>query len=306
MIYALVKERYEYFYCAGERRGGCNQPYVPAETLEQELISRYHLVKLTDDFQALVSRKVAETAHDEQAAQRQVQARVNKRLRELSVQEDRYLDLIGDPDWPQEKIKAKLAKVRKERNDLAEQLTAVGKSLDIGRQALTDALTLLADPYELYWHLPDPERRLMTLAVFGESLKVDTKEIVEHQLRSPFAELVEVQQRRRTPAAGKRSYQRTVGALDDSCRDTLAELEGDMQKGTLLTEGALAWDALPAADVLELSLFGGQSWYKAGMVETQGLEPWTPCLQSRCSSQLSYVPIMRHLQVGFSSRRMSK
>gem|GEM_PF-2688601 len=26
------------------------------------------------------------------------------------------------------------------------------------------------------------------------------------------------------------------------------------------------------------------------MVETQGLEPWTPCLQSRCSSQLSYVP----------------
>ena len=27
------------------------------------------------------------------------------------------------------------------------------------------------------------------------------------------------------------------------------------------------------------------------MVERQGLEPWTPCLQSRCSSQLSYVPI---------------
>ena len=27
------------------------------------------------------------------------------------------------------------------------------------------------------------------------------------------------------------------------------------------------------------------------MVETQGLEPWTPCLQSRCSSQLSYVPL---------------
>ena len=26
------------------------------------------------------------------------------------------------------------------------------------------------------------------------------------------------------------------------------------------------------------------------MVETMGLEPTTPCLQSRCSSQLSYVP----------------
>jgi hypothetical protein len=26
------------------------------------------------------------------------------------------------------------------------------------------------------------------------------------------------------------------------------------------------------------------------MVETMGIEPTTPCLQSRCSSQLSYVP----------------
>ncbi len=28
----------------------------------------------------------------------------------------------------------------------------------------------------------------------------------------------------------------------------------------------------------------------ADLVETMGLEPTTPCLQSRCSSQLSYVP----------------
>ena len=27
------------------------------------------------------------------------------------------------------------------------------------------------------------------------------------------------------------------------------------------------------------------------MVEAQGLKPWTPCLQSRCSNQLSYAPI---------------
>ena len=33
------------------------------------------------------------------------------------------------------------------------------------------------------------------------------------------------------------------------------------------------------------------------MVETQGLEPWTPCLQSRCSSQLSYVPIAKTFSI---------
>ena len=26
------------------------------------------------------------------------------------------------------------------------------------------------------------------------------------------------------------------------------------------------------------------------LVEIQGLKPWTPCLQSRCSNQLSYIP----------------
>jgi hypothetical protein len=40
-----------------------------------------------------------------------------------------------------------------------------------------------------------------------------------------------------------------------------------------------------------------------GVVETMGLEPTTPCLQSRCSSQLSYVPeglpIVRHGVRGF-------
>ena len=31
-----------------------------------------------------------------------------------------------------------------------------------------------------------------------------------------------------------------------------------------------------------------QAWSE--LVETMGIEPTTPCLQSRCSSQLSYVP----------------
>jgi hypothetical protein len=42
------------------------------------------------------------------------------------------------------------------------------------------------------------------------------------------------------------------------------------------------------------------------MVETQGLEPWTPCLQSRCSSQLSYVPLLKANPEGFSLRAMCR
>jgi hypothetical protein len=36
-------------------------------------------------------------------------------------------------------------------------------------------------------------------------------------------------------------------------------------------------------------------------VETMGLEPTTSCLQSRCSSQLSYVPVLEALTSTFVS-----
>ncbi len=40
-------------------------------------------------------------------------------------------------------------------------------------------------------------------------------------------------------------------------------------------------------------LFGVPEFEYGDLVETMGLEPTTPCLQSRCSSQLSYVPLSR-------------
>ena len=38
-------------------------------------------------------------------------------------------------------------------------------------------------------------------------------------------------------------------------------------------------------------------------VELRGFEPLTPCLQSRCSSQLSYSPESRHRSSGRADRR---
>ena len=38
---------------------------------------------------------------------------------------------------------------------------------------------------------------------------------------------------------------------------------------------------------------GDQQKYWPPFVELMGIEPTTPCLQSRCSSQLSYSPVYR-------------
>ncbi len=38
-------------------------------------------------------------------------------------------------------------------------------------------------------------------------------------------------------------------------------------------------------------LFSSSEFEYGDLVEMMGLEPMTPCLQSRCSSQLSYIPL---------------
>jgi site-specific DNA recombinase len=288
MLYAQVKEQYEYYFCHGTKLVGCDQPYVPVDTLERELLRHYSRAHLKEQFRAEVAAMVNETVHDEQLATAQVEARITKRLGELEAQEDRYLDLLGDPDWPQEKLKTKLNTVRRERASVSGQLAQLQGTLDAGRQVLSDAVQLLAEPQALYQQLADPERRLMSLMIFGK-LKIDNRSIVDHELQQPFTELLDVQQRRSTPDAAAKSYQRLAGRLDPTWQATFDDLAADMNKGTLRTEGAFDWNDLTSADLLELAL-GGQSSRKAAMVETQGLEPWTPCLQSRCSSQLSYVP----------------
>jgi site-specific DNA recombinase len=283
MIYVIAKNEYEYFYCVGTK-AGCDQPYVPAETLERELLNHYHLVKLNDEYRQDVTATVDDAVRDEQAARVAAQTRITKRLRELDGQEDRYLDLLGDPDWPQDKIKTKLAGVRTERTSLSGNLAALTNTLETGRRVLTDALALLSDPYALYRQLPDPERRLMTLTVFGESLRVNAMEIVGHSLRPPFDELTEVQARRQTRTKPQ-SYQRCQGQL----RHRLTTGPQN-DKDALPAEDVFDFDALTNAELLERALFNGQSSDKTEMVELRGLEPLTPTLPVWCATSCATAP----------------
>ena len=41
------------------------------------------------------------------------------------------------------------------------------------------------------------------------------------------------------------------------------------------------------------------------MVELMGIEPTTPCLQSRCSSQLSYSPVWSRRDAAQRTRRVT-
>ena len=59
--------------------------------------------------------------------------------------------------------------------------------------------------------------------------------------------------------------------------------------GSAVRRELLAQKVPQEREVEERVAPGDAIFFRPG-VETMGLEPTTPCLQSRCSSQLSYVP----------------
>jgi site-specific DNA recombinase len=262
---------YHYYFCAGRRQDGiCDQPYVSQDDLEREVLAYYATVRLTDDFRRDVASKVDETLLDELSINEQLRKRLKKRLADLDIQEDRYVDQLGEPDWPQAKLKAKIVKLRHERQTITNELANLQVNLDIGRLILTSALDLLKHPQELYRQSDRAGRRLMTLTIFGKLL-VDTDRIVGHELREPFDALITVSQRQR------RTYARR-GAAGDAWGD-LDQLRSHQphtrNKGTLSTEDAL--ERLPEADLLELALLDHGS-NKAALVGDTGIEPVTPAV----------------------------
>jgi site-specific DNA recombinase len=178
---------YFYYYCHGTKLGQCDQPYAPIEDLEKELLHYYQRVTLTDSFRQAVTRYVDETLSDEQATNRQLVVRITRRTAELEAQEDRYLDLLGDPDWPQDKLKAKMAAVREERAKLTTQQAELASTLEVGRQVLAQALDLLANPQEVYRQVEEAGKRMMTLTIFGKLLvdEADHRPRAERALQCP-------------------------------------------------------------------------------------------------------------------------
>lgn len=76
---------------------------------------------------------------------------IKQQITKLDTQEDQYLDLIGDPDWPKDKIAERLRKIREERARLEQKIAQADRpDLESGANALRTVLELLERPDKLY------------------------------------------------------------------------------------------------------------------------------------------------------------
>jgi len=275
---------YYYFVCSGRIRKICDQPYVLVDHMEGVLERYYVRVHLSREFRGRVAGAIDGTLSDEHDIERRLRTQITRRLKELDQLEDRYVDQLGNPEWPQEKLRAKVAAIRHEREGLTTQLGQVEVGLEAGRDLLLQAVELLRRPQALYRELPKPERRVLTQTIF-DKLMVDAREIVDHRLREPFDGLVDVQRRLDEAQQG-----RGVEAARSIVGRHLARLTRAARPATG-GEGQArqCWDDLTDADLLGAALCvpGSQ---KELMVEAPGIEPGSEAASHGTST--SVVPVL--------------
>lgn len=259
---------YFYFFCRGRQQHVCDLPYLSVGKIEAAVERHFATVRLREAFQALVRHQLDEALLGEQGTLSQLRRRLKGRLDELDTREDGLLDLVGDPDWPKEKIKGRLVTLEQERADVQSQLADTVSKLAVGRQFFITALDLLSDPRGFYQRGGSAVKRALTKVIF-DRVHLDAEQVGGHELAEGVRGLIEAGSdgARRQPEdaiAGLTALRAAGGTRRDS----------NSKGGSLQEEGA-AFERLTDADLFEVVLADHGS-SRAAMVELRGLEPLTP------------------------------
>ncbi len=218
--------RYFYFICRGNQEGGCDLPSLPVDKVERAVVDHYAVVAISGEHRKKLETLAADAVADAHSATARLRTSLRAQLADLDRQEDRYLDLIGDPDWPQDKIKARLQKVREDKQKTAHQLDNVLDDLTPGQEALRAALELLDRPRALYQAAPDDARKKLNRAIFNR-LYLDAADRIptttQHSLIEPYASLVDAARRPDSPETHLGGLLAT--ALSGGCASKAAMVE---------------------------------------------------------------------------------
>ena len=185
--------QYFYYLCRGRQLGTCDFPYLHVNKLERLVEAHYATVQLSADFRSRMQARLDSTRASATTTAGKLRSQLNKQLATLDTQEDRYLDLVGHPDWPKEKLSAKMRGIREERARIQERLAQADSPIDGGYEVLTTVLSLLGDPQALYQSSSLRARKVMNKAIFGR-LYVQADEqgpyIAADELNEPFETVI--------------------------------------------------------------------------------------------------------------------
>src|SRR5439155_16192774 len=115
----------------GRQEGACDHPYVPVEEMEKAIVSFYNSrAWLPHQFLSEVRAGVDAALSENLTLSKDLRHQHAARLEVLDNKENYLLDLAAEEGWPKEKLRTKIAAIRRERQDIESTLTCARQQLD--------------------------------------------------------------------------------------------------------------------------------------------------------------------------------
>jgi site-specific DNA recombinase len=255
---------YDYFSCLSRVQRGerCAAPYFPVERTEKAIVRRYKRETLKPDIQAIVRQSVREYVQAKTEIARRESERHNRRLRELTGQQQKLVQLYYNGGVSEDVLKAEQERIETERDKAKRWADAAKREVEDVNAALDHALILLDDNHVLYETLPHSTRRLVNQAIFL-ALTVRDPDTIQAQLTPLYDEIARLaRDLQQTQKAPETAPKRPRTAKNKALR--------------------------PQKDPDPFS--GGGGSYIDHLAGATGLEPATSGVTGRRSNQLSYAP----------------
>jgi hypothetical protein len=268
---------YFYYICRGRQDHSCDLPYLAVADVEDATERHYATVRLSDEFRSLVQARLDETLSSTTDSTHRLHAQYERQLKELNAREDGSLDLVGDPDWPKDKLTAKMLAIREKRGRIETRLSEQDLPLNEGYEVMTTVLRLLEDPQALYLRSGVRGRQVLNKAIFTR-LYLDKGHaqpvVAAEDLNEPFA----------TAVAARRAW--SLGeAIDDVLAERAARVAPARESGASLVGDAASLGFTTTASLS--TVLADECSSKAVMVDLTHHDKGLP-------ENIPWIPRMRH------------
>ncbi|GAA1663099.1 hypothetical protein GCM10009830_05570 [Glycomyces endophyticus] len=159
---------YFYFLCMGRNEGdGCKLPRFPVAEVESAVAAHYATIALSPNEAAFTREGLERVGRADAETTSALKRNLKRERKRLAALEDQVLDLIGDPDWPTEKLTAKIQGIKAQRDAVEAQLAEADRPrLDEAVATVAPFIDLLARPRALYESFSEDERKVLNTICF--------------------------------------------------------------------------------------------------------------------------------------------
>jgi site-specific DNA recombinase len=166
---------YFYYLCMGRNENGtCDLPRFAVADVETAVSAHYATIALTPTEASRTRKGLEQVARTDERTAQTLRRNLKRERTRLDHLEDQILELLGDPDWPTEKLTAKIRDIAVQRKVIDTQLADTDlPRLDQAAALIAPFLELLSDPRRLYESLADEDRQTLNSICFTR-LHVDT------------------------------------------------------------------------------------------------------------------------------------